>query len=125
MGRVWLSVQAAESSLRAGEIRKAIKAARYEGDMLEIRLSALASPSRIEAVAASSMGMTEAREVTYIDLSAPEAVATQPTATRDAGAQSARGSVTGIDRVVADALDLAATEAQILLVGDVALASTR
>lgn len=124
MGRVWLSVQAAESSLRSGELRQAIKAARYEGDMLEIRLSALASPSRIEAVACSSMGMTEAREVAYIDISAPEG------GDIDAVAEAGGGRVVGdqastMNRVVADALDLAATEAQILLVGDVGLASTK
>lgn len=125
IGRVWLSVQAAESSLRSGELRQAIKAARYEGDMLEIRLSALASPSRIEAVAGSSMGMTEAREIAYIDISSPDAGGTVAAADAE-GKRSARDrATTPMSRVVADALDLAATEAQILLVGDVGLASTR
>lgn len=124
MGRVWLSVQAAESSLRSGELRHAIKAARYEGDMLEIRLSALASPSRIEAVAGSSMGMTEAREVAYIDISSPERGEADTGGNTDAQS-AARDRGTPMNRVVADALDLAATEAQILLVGDVGLASTR
>ena len=124
MGRVWLSVQAAESSLRSGELRQAIKAARYEGDMLEIRLSALASPSRIEAVASSSMGMTEAKEVAYIDISAPESTGAASSAGMVAES-GPRQRATRVNRVVADALDLAATEAQILLVGDVGLASTR
>lgn len=124
MGRVWLSVQAAESSLRSGELRHAIKAARYEGDMLEIRLSALASPSRIEAVAGSSMGMTEAREVAYIDISTPDDGDTDSGEKADVQS-AARDRGTPMNRVVADALDLAATEAQILLVGDVGLASTR
>ena len=45
-----------------------IKAARYEGDMLEIQQSALATPSRIQAEAVGSMGMAPATEVTYLRL---------------------------------------------------------
>ena len=47
MGRVWLSVLATEASMAASELRSEIKAARYQGDMLEVRQSALGSPSRI------------------------------------------------------------------------------
>lgn len=120
MGRVWLSVQAAEASLRSNELRAAIKAARYEGDMLEIRLSALASPSRIQAVAESSLGMAPASGVTYIDIGAPaDAVADAAPESVVAGAPARSGGI------LADAIGLAATEAQILLVGDVGLSTAR
>ena len=63
MGRVWLSVQATEASTRSSELRTEIKNARYQGDMLEVRQSALGSPSRIRAIASQTMGMTPARKV--------------------------------------------------------------
>lgn len=116
LGRVWLSVQAAEASIDSYELRRAIKAERYRGDMLEIQQSALSSPSRIRAIAGATMDMTTAGEVTLIDLpqaSAPSRAARVPEAT------------TAVERVIADAMGLAAGEAQVLLVGDVGLASAR
>lgn len=123
VGRVWMSVQAAEASLRSSELRKAIKNARYEGDMLEIRLSALASPSRVKAIATTSLGMAEAGKVTYLDASgfvADIAATASSVPTRDRPA-----SANGTRNALSDMLDLAATEAQILLVGDVGLVSAR
>jgi cell division protein FtsL len=123
LGRVWMSVQAAEASLRSSELRKSIKSARYEGDMLEIRLSALGSPSRVKAIATTSLGMTEARKVTYLDVSEfiDDIAGHRPTPSSSAS----RPRPTGANRALADVLDLAATEAQILLVGDVSLVSAR
>ncbi|MDZ4169097.1 MAG: hypothetical protein U1E26_05530 [Coriobacteriia bacterium] len=116
MGRVWLSVQAAEASLESYELRRGIKAERYKGDMLEIQQSALSSPSRIRAIAGATMDMTTAGEATVLDLppeALPRRVASQPKTTST------------FERVLADAMGLAAGEAQVLLVGDVGLASAR
>lgn len=117
VGRVWLSVQAAEASIDSSRLRADIKSQRYEGDMLEVRQSALGSPSRIRAIAGAAFDMAPASKVTYLDLSAPDAAA-KPRPARTS-------SLSGLEGVVAAAMDLAAGEAQVLLVGDVGLASTR
>lgn len=115
LGRVWLSVQAAEASLEAGELRGLIKTERYKGDMLEVQQSALSSPSRIRAIAGATMNMQSAGEVTYIDL--------EPTQAR--APRSAAKDSSAFERTLTDVLSLAAGEAQVLLVGDVGLASAR
>ena len=120
VGRVWLSVQAAEASIDSGQLRREIKVERYRGDMLEIQQSALATPSRIQAIAGTTMGMTPASSVSYLDLSKVSAPVT-PGAIADAP-RTAKG---GVSTMLAKALDVAAGEAQILLVGDVGLASSR
>jgi cell division protein FtsL len=117
MGRVWLSVQATEASTRSSELRMEIKNARYQGDMLEVRQSALGSPSRIRAIASQTMGMIAARKVAMIDI-APE--------TARAGVVPApKAERSGADRVIQSLMDLTAGEAQVLLVGDVGLASAK
>jgi cell division protein FtsL len=116
MGRVWLTVQAAEASHEAGRLRSEIKAARYDGDMLEIRQSALGSPSRIRAIADASMGMAPAEEVTYLELASV-------TTEMDDAETVLESSV--LQRAVASAVDFAAGEAKVLVVGDIGLASTR
>ncbi len=114
IGRVWLSVQAAEASMKANEMRSAIKTQRYEGDMLEVRQSALGSPSRIRAIAGAAFDMAPAGKATYVDLSE---------GTEKAAPVSQKASAK--HSVVADVLDLAAGEARVLLVGDVGLASSQ
>jgi len=117
MGRVWLSVQATEASTRSSELRTEIKNARYQGDMLEVRQSALGSPSRIRAIASQTMGMTPARKVAMIDMTPkPGEPVRVPTRVETRG---------GVDRVIEGLLDLTAGEAQVLLVGDVGLASSK
>jgi hypothetical protein len=122
VGRVWLSVEAAETSLEADRLRADIKIERYQGDMLEVRQSALGSPSRIRAIAGKAMDMAPADTVTYMDL--------RPTS-RDAGARAeapakrSSATGTGLEAALARVMDLTAGEAQVLLVGDVGLASTR
>jgi len=121
MGRVWLSVKAAEASMRSSELRSAIKNARYEGDMLEVRQSALGSPSRIRAIASQTMGMAPARRVAMINIASrpvavPGTAETRPVV--DAGPA-------GVDRAIRSLLDLTAGEAQVLLVGDVGLVSSK
>lgn len=116
-GRVWMSVEAAQASVEAARLRQEIKVERYVGDMLEVQQSALGSPSRIRAIAGATMDMGRSSEVTYIEL---EAQRRSVASSRSSSAGSA-----GLDRVIADVLGLAAGEAQVLLVGDVGLASAR
>lgn len=116
MGRVWVTVQAAEASSDAGELREQIRSERYEGDMLEIRQSALGSPSRIREIAGETMGMAPAAGVTYLELP-HENVTGEREAETD--------SIGGFSRVLAQMMDVAAGEAEVMLVGDVGLTSAR
>ncbi|TLM92201.1 MAG: hypothetical protein FDZ75_05910 [Actinobacteria bacterium] len=115
VGRVWLSAAAAEASIASGKLRQEIKAERFEGDMLEIQASRLATPSRIEAIAGDAMGMGAPAKVCYIDIAAPVGTASAPQSSPD----------TGLKKAVSSAMRLAAGEAQVLLVGDVGLTSSR
>ncbi len=123
IGRVWLSVQAAEASMEASRLRTDIKSERYEGDMLEVRQSALGSPSRIRAIAGEAMKMAPARKVTYLDLQAP----TRATAVSvsESGRPVSEPAPAGIGALIANVMDLTAGEAQVLLVGDVGLSAAR
>jgi hypothetical protein len=121
MGRVWLSVKAAEASMRSSELRSAIKNARYQGDMLEVRQSALGSPSRIRAIASQTMGMAPARRMATINIAPKPGAAPAPSAK---GPVAAAGTA-GVDRTIKSLMDLTAGEAQVLLVGDVGLASSK
>lgn len=119
LGRVWLSVQAAEASIDAAKIRKEIKSERYVGDLLEVQLSALAAPSRIQTVAGSTLGMAPATAVTYLRLAAPltpdaQSVMADPTVAERSGSG-----------ILEQAMNIAAGEARMLLVGDLALATAR
>jgi cell division protein FtsL len=118
VGRVWLSVKAAQASIESGKLQTAIKAARYEGDMLEIQESALATPSRIQAVAVGTMGMAPATSISYLRL--PDAKAAQMPA-----AYSSDPTVSQGPTVLEKVMQVAAGEAQMLLVGDVGLASSK
>ena len=116
VGRIWLSVQAAEASIDCGKLQTEIKAARYEGDMLQIQASALSSPSRVQSMAQGQLGMAPATSVSYMKITSDNGqkvaiVDTPPTSTRPAMVDSLVGVV--------------AAEARMLLVGDVGLASSR
>lgn len=119
MARVWLSVQAAEASVQSSKLRQEIKAARYTGDMLEIQQSALAAPSRVQAIAGQAMGMTVADGVDYLDITdTPVNKAAARRSPAVAGGSKVKG-------VLASAMDMAAGEAHVMLVGDVGLASAK
>lgn len=118
VGRVWLSVLAAEASLEANQLRRDIKNERYVGDMLEIQQSALSSPSRIRAIASAAFDMAPAEDVTYIDIRKPSQAQNASVSTAPARTRKKTG-------VIADVLALTAGEAQVLLVGDVGLAAAR
>lgn len=136
VGRVWLSVEAAQAAIEAKSLRDDIRVERYNGDMLEVRQSALGSPSRIRAIAGKALGMEPADEVTYLDLTTPEArdaiapspaeksAASAATPSRVAAA-TATGGESGFEAALASLVDLTAGEASVLLVGDVGLASAR
>jgi cell division protein FtsL len=117
VGRVWLSVQATQASIDSTKLRQEIKNERYQGDLLEVQQSALATPSRILAIASGTLGMAPATSVTYLRL------------TGDSTAQAMPGTDGSTTRrrigIVERAMDIAAGEAQVLLVGDVGLASSR
>lgn len=116
LGRVWLSAEAAEASIASSKLRAEIKAARFEGDMLEIQASRLATPSRIESIAGGAMGMASPTSVTYMNLGG---------ATVAAGESASNQADGGLKGAVATAMSMAAGEAEVLLVGDVGLASSR
>ncbi len=117
VGRVWLSVQATQASIDSTSLRQQIKNERYRGDLLEVQQSALATPSRILAIASGSLGMAPATSVTYLHLKAEEV---PPPASASTGPAAQRGV-----GILERAMDIAAGEAQVLLVGDVGLASSR
>lgn len=116
-GRVWLSVQAAEASIDCGKLRSAIKTARYEGDMLEIQKSALATPSRIQGIAIGQLRMAPATSVSYLQIDSsktPVAAEVEQPVT-----QATRPAI--LDTLI----EIAAAQARMLLVGDVGLSSSR
>jgi cell division protein FtsL len=117
MGRVWLSVQATQASIDSTNLRQQIKNERYRGDLLEVQQSALATPSRILSIASGSLGMAPATSVTYLRLKENEVAKATPISTIPAASR-------GVG-ILERAMDIAAGEAQVLLVGDVGLASTR
>ena len=118
VGRVWLSVQAAQASMDSTNIRREIKLERYVGDMLEIQQSALATPSRIQAIAGTTMGMAPAKSVSYLDMRESGAADAHSKPTDQASANRSAG-------LLARVVEVAADEAQTLLVGDVGLASSK
>ena len=117
VGRVWLSVQATQASIDSTRLRQEIKSERYRGDLLEVQQSALATPSRILTIASETLGMAPASSVTYLRIPAQVA----PEASSDAQSASSPREPGLLER----AMHIAAGEAQVLLVGDVGLASWR
>jgi cell division protein FtsL len=116
VSRVWLSVQATQASIDSTKLRQEIKSERYRGDLLEVQQSALATPSRILSIATGTLGMAPATSVTYFRLMEDEVVQVAPV---DSATLAGRTSMW--ERAMA----IAAGEAQVLLVGDVGLASSR
>jgi hypothetical protein len=128
VGRVALSAHATEVSLRSAELRLEIKAARYRGDMLEVQQMALSSPSRIRSMTADDMTMIDAGDVCYIDLRGDvvcddgpegEAASKTPEGPRPKPGVSVAGK--RLASLVSSAVEVAAGEARVLLVGDVGL----
>lgn len=116
MLRIALAVQAEEAAIDAVSLREDIRSEELAGKSLEADASALKAPSRIEAIAGAALNMTEAQQVTYIDVPAVETADAPSTA-------STKDDASGVGAVVSRIMDLAAGEAQVLLVGDVGLSS--
>ena len=129
LGRVMLSARAAEISLHAGELRKDIKSERLTGDLLEVDMSALTTPSRIESIAGATMKMTDAKEVSYMRM--PTAMPEQDVQVTRSAPEPERvsevpvGNPSGFASLVSSVMNMAAGEAQLMLVGDVGLASAK
>lgn len=132
VGRVAMTAAAAQTSMESAKLRKEIKAARYEGDSLEVQQSALAAPSRVRKLAGSKLSLAEPKSVSYWGL-APNKAAKKPAQPKKrvgkgkvATVQPAKApSTSSFGALVSKVMDVAAGEAQILMVGDVGLASTR
>lgn len=114
--RVSLAASAAEASIDAWKLRADVKAERLVTRTLEADRSALAAPSRIETIASQTLNMTKPTQVSYLQL---PATADTPGATTDAEEKPAGPGM------LATLVDLAAGEAQVMLVGDVGLGSHR
>jgi len=132
VARVTLAAQAAATAIESGRLNSEIKAERLVGDLLECDKSALSTPSRIEGIAGQSLQMAQAPLISYLKLPAStvgenEAAADVPAArvkeTKIEPAQTADAS--GLSGMLASVMEMAAGEAEILLVGDAGLASTR
>lgn len=118
--RVSLAAGAAEGAVDAWNLRSQVKAERLITRALESDKSYLAAPSRVEAVACETLNMCAPTEVAHLDLA-------QDAAAPDAAAaESVSGGADVPDRigtVLSTMLDLAAGEAQVLVVGDMGLGS--
>lgn len=132
LGRVMLSARAAETAIESGRIARDIKAQRLEGDLLEVDKSSLATPSRIEGIAGQTLMMASAPEVDYMTLPASAEPSVAPKT--DSGAQDPAvssadivdgGQQSGLTGMLASVMEMAAGEAELLLVGDAGLASAR
>lgn len=121
--RVAIVARAAEMTLSESELSAGIKAQRLETDRLEIDRGSLATPSRIEAIAAETMGMSRPASVRYITLPAAQGES-EP---RGATAAATQGPRVGdaVKAVVAALADVSAIEAQALLVGGVGATGPR
>lgn len=129
LGRVMLAAKATEAAIRSGELRTSIKAERLVGDRLEVNRSALTVPSRIEGIAGVTMEMAEADSVAYMELpgdydSVSTDVVPDSVALGSEVSVQTRSEHDGLADMLASVMQMAAGEAQVLLVGDVGLATT-
>ena len=121
MGRVMLSTKAIEASFQSEEIAADIKAEQLTGDLLEVDKSSLATPSRIEQIASETMSMSEAGDITYLCLPDGEIAAVAGTSPPDESTDTEGG----LAALFSSVMEMTAGEAQVLLVGDLGLASSR
>lgn len=127
IGRISLTVRAAEVAREKTELKASIKDKRYEGEMLEVSQSALGSPSRIRTIAGEAMDLAPAKNVAYLDLNEQPQVAKAPEESQAAtaaiaAAQAPASTASRVKHALASLVRLSAGEAQVLLVGDVGIA---
>ncbi len=125
LARVALSSRAAAVSIESGRLREKVKESRFVGDSLEIKISQLATPSRIRTIAGKKMKMAQPAGISYMTIDGvrnkgpaapPRKAARSP--------QSKANDKTG-ESLLSSIMNTAAGEAQVLLLGDVGLASSR
>lgn len=122
--RVNLAVGAEQDAIDASRLQASIKNEQQMAKSLEASKSSLAAPSRIASIASGSLDMKAPAKVSYMTFTTSKAPAA--TVAKASGvARSASGGLSGAKKLVASAMDLAAGEAQVLLVGDVGLASAK
>jgi hypothetical protein len=121
--RVELTVRATEAALTADDIRKDVESERIRSESLEAQRTALATPGRIEGIAQASMGMGSANNVAYIEMpAAPDERSGVAAARVGPDVSVSSGRIAGL---LASIMRMTAGEAQVLLVGDAGLASSR
>ena len=135
VARVALAAQAAEAAIDSWEIKTELKSERSVTRTLESDRSALAAPSRIEALACQTLNMDRPVEVCYLALTtgvvavvdaSGETIAEAGTAgSVDDVDPAASASARGRGSIVSTIMELAAGEAQVLLVGDMGLGQAR
>lgn len=119
--RVACAAGAVEASIDAARIRERIHVERLASDRLQADMSTLMAPSRIRRIAGDTLKMREAARVRFItvpdlDRSPASLVAAKPRAVEGRSRPA---------RLVSTIMDMAAGEAQVLLLGDVGLASAK
>ncbi len=133
LGRVALSAQAIEASIDSSALRGVIKAEQLAADELELDKSSLMTPSRIEAIAGTTMKMSEADDVCFITISDADEFASgeqagpgvqSDTPQQTDGTDLAEAESSPLRVLLSSVMDMAAGEAQILLVGDIGLTSS-
>jgi len=126
VARVALAAQAAEAAVDAWELKSELKTARLQTRGLEADRGSLAAPSRIEVLACETLNMDRPAEVCYLELPDSsngvgedgDTVPASGALLADSTTESGGGAVS---RMLATLVDLAAGEAQVLLVGDMGL----
>lgn len=120
--RITLATQATEANLNAWTLRSQLDAEEQTARNLEADVSALTDPARIEQLASETLNMSRPDQVSYITITG--------TADTSAVADNATGAVADAASATSDSgdlvatlLDLAACEAQVMLVGDMGLGS--
>lgn len=119
--RVTLAVQAQEAAIDANDLKRVIQAEEQMTKVLEADRSALAAPSRIESIANAALNMGQPDQVCYINLPA----ATEPVDEAEPVETAETGGTSRVAQVISTVMDVAVGEAQVLLVGDVGIASAK
>ena len=123
MGRVALTVKATEAAVAACSLTADIEAERIAIEQLEAYRSELVAPPRIQGLAQTSMRMGAAAQVDYIELAEVSAAPDDEVASGSDAVPSARSEA--VADVLARIMRMTAGEAQVLLVGDAGLTSSR
>jgi len=125
--RVSLAVGAEQDAIDATSLQSQIKSEQQAAKSLEASKSTLAAPSRIASIASNSLNMKAPAKVAYMTLGTSKKTSSGAVdGTRVASAAStSQDSLSSLKKVVSSLMDVAAGEAQVLLVGDVGLASAK